>query len=420
MPNESTRRTFLEKIAGAAAAGSLAARPLPRARVIGANDRIRIGIIGAGARGQEDLKAAVALPNIECVAMADVYTRRHDEVRKFVPNVEAYQDYRKLLDRKDIDAVIVASPLHLHVVHFLDTIAAGKDLYSEKTMTWSIPEAVKCRNAARHSDRVIQIGQQHESSGSLADTRRWVEQGMLGKVTQVEAWMSRNTPHGKGQWVRPIPEDCNPEHVDWSLFLQNRPKMAFDSNKFMNWRLFWEFSGGNTTENMIHQIGWIISALNLELPSAATMMGGVWSEKDGRQVPDTIAVTLEYPETVVCWQSTFSNRRFGIGERLLGSDGTVEHTSGTTDMVTGRPQKEQTSYYPEKINRPDGAEQTGESHNQDHMANFFDCMRSRKQPNAPVEIGYKSAVAVLMSNIAYREKRRISLEEAMNYQPKYA
>ena len=419
MSKETSRRAFLgQTLVGATAAGALVPASLAAERALGANDRIRIGIIGAGARGQEDLKTAIALPNVECVVMADVYTRRHDEVRQFVPKVEAYTDYRKLLDRKDIDAVIVATPLHLHAPHFLATLAAGKDLYSEKTMTWSIPEAVKCRDAARQSDRIVQIGLQYESSGSLIDTKRWIDSGWLGKVTQVESWMSRNTPHGKGQWVRPVPEDCNPEHVDWALFLENRPKSEFDGNKFINWRLFWEFSGGNTTENMIHQIAWIISALDLDVPLSASMMGGVWSEKDGRQVPDTISVTLEYPEKVICWQSTFSNSRFGLGERILGSDGTVEHVAGSTDMVTGK-SRENTNYWPEKVNRPNGAAATSETPNQNHMANFFDCVRSRKQPNAPVEIGYKSAMAVLMSNIAYREKRRITLQEAITYQPKY-
>jgi len=420
MPQQTSRRAFLgQTLVGATTAGALISAPLAAARVVGANDRIRIGIIGAGARGQEDLKAAIAVPNVECVAMADVYTRRHDEVRQFVPKVEAYTDYRKLLDRKDIDAVIVATPLHLHAPHFLATLAAGKDLYSEKTMTWSIPEAVKCRDGARNSDRVIQIGLQHESSGSLTDTKRWIDSGWVGKVTEVESWMSRNTPHGKGQWVRPVPGDCNPEHVDWALFLENRPKSEFDGNKFINWRLFWEFSGGNTTENMIHQIAWIISALDLDLPSAASMMGGIWTEKDGREVPDTISVTLEYPDKIVCWQSTFSNSRFGLGERILGSDGTVEHVSGSTDMVSGR-SREETRYWSEKANRPGAASATSETPDQNHMANFFECVRSRKQPNAPVEIGYKSAIAVLMSNISYREKRRITLQEAMAYEPKYS
>jgi len=413
MTDEISRRRFLGQIPVATAAAGVVAMHPATAQVVGANDRIRIGIIGAGARGQEDLKAAIAVPNVECVAMADVYTRRHDELRRFVPHIEAYVDYRRLLDRKDIDAVLIASPLHLHAPHLLDTIAAGKDFYSEKTMTWSIPEAVACREAAQKSDRVIQIGLQFESSGSLKDTRQWIKAGKLGKVTQVESWMRRNTPHGKGQWVRPVPEDCNPQHVNWDLFLANRPKTAFDANKFINWRLFWEFSGGNLTENMVHQIAWIITALDLQLPSAAYMSGGVFSEKDGREVPDVIAVTLDYPEMVVLWQSTFNNKQFGMGERLLGSNGSVEHLSGSTDMVTGRSHDEETHYYPEKVNERDGAPAQGQSPDQNHMVNFFDCVRTRKQPNAPVEVGYKSAIAVHMANMAYREKRRITLEEAM-------
>ena len=123
----------------------------------------------------------------------------------------------------------------------------------------------------------------------------------------------------------------------WSAFLNGRPDRPFDPYRFLNWRLFWEFSGGNITENMVHQIAWIITALDLDLPTSAYMSGGVFSEKDGREVPDTIAVTLNYPnDIVVLWQSVFNNSHYGLGERLLGSDGTIEHVSGVTDMVTGK------------------------------------------------------------------------------------
>src|SRR5437763_9204707 len=182
------RRQFL---ANTAAGGAAVWAMSPVARVLGANDRLRLGLIGGGARGQDLLSQALKLPNVELVAVADVYTRRHDEVRRVAPAARAFSDHRRLLDLKDVDAVLVASPLHCHARHFLDTIAAGKDLYSEKTMTWSIPEAVECRKAAQKSDRVVQIGLQFESSGSLADTRQWIKAGKLGKVTQVESWMSR-------------------------------------------------------------------------------------------------------------------------------------------------------------------------------------------------------------------------------------
>ena len=414
--NRDTRREFIKK----AAIGTAAVLAYPSARVLGANDRVRVGMIGVGGRGQDLLRQIMQVPNTELVVMADVYSRRREEAKKMAPQIETLDDYRKLLERKDIDAVIVASPLHIHARHFLDSLAAGKDLYSEKTMTWSIAEADECLAAAKKSDRVVQIGLQHESGGTLADAKAWMEQGIVGKVTQVESWMSRNTPHGKGQWVREVPSDCTAANVNWNAFLNGRPDTGFDGYRFMNWRLFWEFSGGNITENMVHQISWILSALNLDLPSAATMSGGVFSEKDGREVPDTIVVTLEFPQdVVVTWQSTFSNSHYGLGERLLGSDGTIEHTEGATDMVHGE-SEEEIRYFPEKVNRPSGEALTGHSRDRNHMANWIDCVRSRKQPNAPVEKGYRSAVACHMANLAYRRKERLTLEDAKNMKVAYS
>ena len=412
---ENTRRNFVKQTAICTAA----ALAYPSALVLGANDRVRVGMIGAGARGQDLLKQALEVPGIQLVAVADVYKRRHEETRQLIPQVQTFEDHRRLLDRKDLDAVIVASPLHVHALHFLDTLAAGKDLYAEKTMTWSIPEAEQCLAAAKKSERVVQIGLQHESSGALAEARHWIKAGLAGKITQVESWMSRNTPHGKGQWVREVPPDCTPQNVDWKAFLNGRPDRAFDPYKFINWRLFWEFSGGNVTENMVHQIAWIMTALDLPVPTAACMSGGIFSEKDGREVPDTIAVTFEFPsDVVVTWQSTFSNSLYGLGERLLGSDGTIEHVAGVTDMVTGK-SREEIRYFPEKANRPGGTSLTGQTPDQNHMANWIDSIRTRKTTNAPVELGYRSAIAAHIANIAYRQKQRVTLEMAKSFQPQF-
>src|SRR5260370_21120505 len=175
----------------------------------------------------------------------------------------------------------------------------------------------------------------------------------------------------------------------------------------MNWRLFWEFSGGNVMENMVHQIAWIMTALDLPLPNAAYMSGGVFSEKDGRQAPDTIVVTLDFPnDTVVGWQSTFSNSQYGLGERLLGSDGTIEHVSGANDMVTGR-SAESTRYYPDKVNRPDGAALKGETPNQNHKTNCIDCVRTPKTPNPPVAIASRSPLAAPLANMSDLQKQRV-------------
>ena len=407
-----TRRDFVKRASATAAAG-LSLSAASYGKILGANDRVRLGIIGPGARGQELMKDFVKVPNAEFVAAADIYARRHDEAKKIAPEIKAFNDHRKMLELKDLDAVIVATPLHCHARHFIDTLAAGKDLYCEKTMTWSVEEAENCLAAAKKaSSRVIGVGQQHQSAGYFLDARKWIKDGLVGKVASVESWMSRNTPRGKGQWVRPIPEDCNAQNVNWKAFLNGRPNRPFDAHKFINWRLYWEFSGGNVTENMVHQIGWIIGALDLGLPTAAYMSGGVFSEKDGREVPDTISVTLDYPnDLVVSWQSTFSNSRFGLGVRFLGSDGTVEWLAGTTDMVSGR-SLSGWSYSPEKANRPDGQAIKGESKDENHYANFVECVRSRKEPNASVELGYRSAVAAHMANLSYRRRQRVTLETA--------
>jgi predicted dehydrogenase len=394
-------------------------------RVLGANDRIRIGLIGAGDRGQEDLKSALRQRNVECVAVADVYSRRCDQVKAFVPNVATYDDPMRLLERTDIDGVINATQQHLHAKYFLATLASGKDLYSEKTMAWDIPDVLACRDAAKASKQIVQIGMQDESAGEMMDARKWIQDGLTGKITMVESWMSRNSKLGHGQWVRPVPEDCNPAHVNWNLFLSGRPNIAFDGYKFINWRLFWQFSGGNITENFVHQIGWIITAMDLGLPKAATMTGGVYSVKDGREVPDTFALSLEYSDDLlVVWQSTFSNRRYGLGERFLGSKGTIEHVSGSNDMLTGqqitddpRTNEENAwgpvNYCPEKTNNPDGIAIKGETIGVNHMENWLTCMRNRTQPNGTVEIGYLAAVACHMANLAYKQKRRVTLEDAM-------
>src|ERR1700745_1365931 len=205
-----TRRTFLKQ-----AAMGAAVLAYPPSKVLGANDRVRVGMIGVGDRGNDLLDQVVKVPNVDLVAMADIYSRRRDQAKSKVPGIQTFDDYRRLLDMKEIDGVIVASPLHIHMRHFLDTLAAGKDLYAEKTMTWSIPEADKCLAAAKASGRVIQIGLQHQSSGALIDGKQWIKDGRVGKVTQVESWMSRNTRHGKGQWVRPVPSDCTAQNVDW-------------------------------------------------------------------------------------------------------------------------------------------------------------------------------------------------------------
>jgi predicted dehydrogenase len=400
------RRQFIEQAAATAAVATL-----PSSRVLGANDRVRLGIIGAGARGQELMKEFQKVERAEFVAAADVYTRRHDEAKELAPGIQTFTDYRRLLDLKEIDAVIVATPLHCHTVHFLAALAAGKDLYCEKTMTWSIEEAESCLAAAKRSKNVIAIGLQHQSSGELADVIQWIKDGIAGKVTRVESWMSRNTPRDGPKWLRPIPGDCNASNIDWKTFLNGRRMRPFDGHRFINWRFFWEFSGGNVTEEMVHQIAFIMRALDLPLPVAASMAGCVSADRDGREVPDTIAVTFDFPnDLVVTWQSIFSNSRFSACDRIFCSNGTIIRLMGSTDGVTGR-SSSGIRCFPEEITGAGGAQIKGRQKGQNHFANFIECIRSRKEPNAPVEIGYRSAIAAHMANQSYHRRERVTLEE---------
>ena len=180
---DNPRRNFLKQ----AALGTAAFLAYPPSRILGANDRIRVGMIGVGNRGLDLLEQVQRVHHVQLVAIADVYKRRHDEARKKAAGIQTFDDHRRLLDMKDLDAVIVASPLHTHARHFLDTLAAGKDLYAEKTMTWSIREAEQCQAATKDSGRVVQVGLQFESSGTLADAK-------TGSTKESSAKLPRSNP----------------------------------------------------------------------------------------------------------------------------------------------------------------------------------------------------------------------------------
>ncbi len=380
-----TRRTFL-------ASGSMSA--LAAQRTIGANDRIRIGIIGPGARGQEILKEALAQPNVELGYATDIYTARLREVEAIAPGVKTAMDYRRLLDEKDIDAVLIATPQHLHCEHFVATLGAGKHCYQEKTMAFTVDHAKRMRVARQGKPKLtVQIGHQSLSFGQAADAAAMLRNKKMGKITMVNANMFRNTQHGKPQWSRPVKPDMNPENILWKSFLGENADEPFDANRYINWRFFWEFSGGNVYENMCHQLSFWYKLLDLKIPTAVTMRGGLYLWKDGREVPDTMSVAMEHPEEMLfAWNSGFGNDHLGASEAVLGTDGTL--------FKDGRAVK----YTPQKVNQPNEAEETGTTPNVRgaHMKNFFDCIRSGAETNCPFDVGYRVSIACRMAVDSYR------------------
>jgi predicted dehydrogenase len=388
-----SRRKFIGRMA-TGLAGSLA---VPAA-VLGANDRIRVGVIGPGDRGAQLTRQAMACPNTEVVAFADVYTRRLESARQLAPEAKTYLDYRYLLDDPAVDAVIIATPQHLHCEHFVASLEAGKHVYQEKTMAFTVEHAKRMRAAFKKSKgRAVQIGHQACSSGEMADALKFYTSANMGQVTSIHSHMYRNTPHGKPQWSRPIYPDMTSENILWKSFLGEAPDQPFDANRYANWRFFWDFSGGNFYENMCHQLAFWYKVLDLSVPAAVTTVGGVYLWKDGREVPDTMSVSMEHNEELLfSWDSGFGNNQLGSEEHVLGTDGT---------MHRGKLLR----YTPQKVNRPNATEMVGQSKadQKAHMQNFLDGIRSGAGINCPVDLGYRVSVASRMAVESYRQKRTV-------------
>ena len=212
-----SRRIFIGKVASGLA-GAIAAP-----NVLASSDRIRLGIIGPGDRGTQIMREALACPNTEIVGVADIYTKRLEDARGIAPGAKTYLDYRRLLDDPSIDAVLIATPQHLHCEHFVAALDAGKHVYQEKTMAFSVEHAKRMRAAyQRAGRRTVQIGHQGCSSGQVADAVNFLKTGNVGKITAIHAHMYRNTPHGKPQWARPVFPDMTPENIIWKAFLGER------------------------------------------------------------------------------------------------------------------------------------------------------------------------------------------------------
>ena len=394
-----SRRHFIGKFASIAGAVTVPVRP-----ALAANERIRVGIIGPGDRGMEIVRNALACPNIDFAAFSDIYTERLENAKKVVPGAKTYLDHRYLLDDKSIDAVLVATPQHLHCQHFTDALEAGKHVYQEKTMAFTVDHAKRMRAAYQKTagKQTVQIGHQSCTSGLMTDAVDMLSRNGLGKVTAIHAHMYRNTPHGKPQWYRPVYPSMTSENILWSKFLGEAPKREFDPYRYINWRFFWDYSGGNVYENMCHQVSFWYKAMNLQIPRAVTMTGGVYLWKDGREVPDTMNVTMEQPEEMLfSWDSGFGNNQLGVTEDVLGTDGTI---------MKGQ----QIRYLPQKVNNASGAEILGRSRTEPngHMQNFFDSIRSGKETNCPFDVGFRVSIACRMAVESYRQSRTMRWDAA--------
>ncbi len=314
-----SRRGFLEM--NAALAASMQAK-------VAANDRVRVAFVGCGARAHELMAAVMAHPQFEIAAVCDAYTGRVEravdrvkDTRGTTPRI--LKDYREAIGDKSLDALVVATPDHWHKVMVLDAMAAGKDVYCEKPLTYASKEGPEIIAAAQRTGRIVQVGSQGMSSMTQVRAKELIQTGKLGKVTMVRAAYNRNT--ASGAWIYPIPPDANPQTVNWEMFLGGTTKRAFDLERFFRWRCYREYSGGIATDLFVHLCTTIHFLMNAKMPSKVMAMGELYRWKESRDVPDTLNAILEYPDGfTVNLSSTFNNESSAQASfTFLGTEGTV-------------------------------------------------------------------------------------------------
>ncbi|MFN8005651.1 MAG: Gfo/Idh/MocA family oxidoreductase [Terriglobia bacterium] len=392
------RRKFVK---GLSMAGASAVVATSRTRpVLGANDRVVMGIIGSGGMGRNHLNKTKSL-NIEWVAVADVYDINLQKGLEIVgTTAKGYSDYRQLLDRKDIDAVLIATPEHWHHDHLLAALKAGKDAYCEKPMSWSIEQGLDMVNAVRKTDRIVQIGMQRRSSPLVREAKSVIDEGMLGEINLVRA---------EWYWNININRDPTlPGKLDWDAFLGPAPKIPFDAIRFRSWRYFWDYSGGNMTDQGTHLLDVIQWFNNVEQPVAAQTFGAVYKLQPS-QTPDTFCAIFEFPKFMCTWtlayMSTFMK---GWGLVFQGQKGTLE-LSEEGYRVFAEPWSEK-GY--DRFKTPTPIRQNlagGATDTLPHWKNFVDCVKSRQQPNATVEIGFRAVRPLHLANIAQHNLQRAEL-----------
>jgi predicted dehydrogenase len=367
-------------------------------RVMGANDRIQLGLIGCGDRGEYVMTVFQGSKQVDVAAVCDIYGAKIDKVQQKAVGAKGFSDHRKLLETKTVDAVLIATPDHWHSTCAIDALNAGKDVYVEKPLTLTIDEGPPIVKAARVNNRICQVGMQQRSGENYLQAKRdYIDSGKLGKITMARTWW-----HGNSYHLRKAPAalQSRPSNLDWARFLGPVKWRDYDPQQYFNFRAYLDFGGGQVTDLFTHWIDVVHMFMGQDNPISASAAGGVYHYKDGRTAPDTINVLLEYPkEWVATFEATLAPGIKGAAVEMCGTEGNLYITRQGYEFLSAEKGAQ-------AIKVPYTKDQTI-----DHVQNFLDCCRSRKLPNADVQIGHRSAAASHLGNIAYVQKRRL------NYNP---
>jgi predicted dehydrogenase len=387
------RRAFL---------GATALTALSYSRVMGANERVNLALIGAGVRGRGDMGNFIATDTVNVTAVCDVYDANIDLAKSAAksPSVKTFRDHRKLLEAPDVDAVLIGVPDHWHSRIAIDALNAKKDVYVEKPLTLKIEEGPEVVKAARVNGRICQVGMQQRSGQHYLQAKaEYMDTKKLGKVTLVRTWWHGNTYHLR---TAPPALATQPSNLDWAHFLGPLKWRDWDPQQYYNWRAYLDFGGGQVTDLFTHWIDVVHMFMGKDIPIAASASGGVYHYKDGRTAPDTINVLLEYPsEFTATFDATLVPGVIGEGIEFCGTEG---------KLYIDRGRYEFTPVTPRGAPRTPTIVKAFSNLDRDHIQNFLDCVKSRKLPNGDVFIGHRSAQASHLGNISYMQKRRIDFD----------
>ena len=367
-------------------------------RIMGANDKMNLGVIGCGERAMLDMTQFIANPAVSVKALCDVYAVHIDNFLTKAPGAKTFTDHRKLLDEKDVDMVLIATPDHWHSTCAIDALNAGKDVYVEKPLTLKPEQGPPIVKAARVNERICQVGMQQRSGiHYLRAKREYMDTNALGKITLARTWWHGNTYHLR---TAPASLQTRPSNLDWAHYLGPLKWRDYDPQQYYNWRAYLDFGGGQVTDLFTHWIDVVHMFMGQDTPVSASAAGGVYNYKDGRTAPDTINVLLQYPgEYTATFEATLAPGVTGAAIEFCGTKGKLLIDRGHYEFL------------------PAGRNQTpivvkAEPHDLtlDHVNNFLDCVKSRKLPNGDVLIGHRSAQASHLGNISYMERRRIDFD----------
>ncbi len=423
------RRDFVKTAIGAGAAITI----LKDSRSVygtPANGHIQFGLIGSGGRGRDILKWAMdtgkeTTTPARALAVSDVYAKRLRLAKEFVmkeygegSKCDGYMDYRELLERKDLDAVLIATPDHWHAKMAIEALEKGKDVYLEKPMTKTVDEARKIYEKVQETKRVLQVGSQTTSSDQWWKVRKAIQDGLIGKLIMSQGSFHRNSTTGEWNW--PIdkaagPDKTGDDFIDWKMWLGDAPKRAYDADRFFRFRKYWDYSGGIATDLFYH----VMAPMNIcfgeaQFPYRVTGTGGIYVFKDEREVPDTFTMTADYAQGhCVVISSSMANDTH-IPALIRGHEGTILiNPNGQFEARVGKititPQRAFQKQFQEKHGKD---ELVWECENtESHMANFFRCVKSRELPRLDALTAYKTMTAIAMSVESYRQGRVLYFDD---------